>query len=91
MTDDYCRICPKKCKWDWHKNQPYIYVDQTNSRQETIETVKQAHDKAKGQLSVYESIKLQIENQNKEATQMLNGLLRQIRTQFEFLEQTAII
>ena len=91
MTDGYCRICPKKCRWDWHKNHPYIYVDQTKSRQETIDAVKQAHDKAKGQLSVYESTKLQFENKNKEVTQMLNGLLGQIRSQFEFLNQAAII
>ena len=91
MMDGYCIKCPNKCKWNWHINRPYIYVDQTNTRQETIDSVKQAHDKAKGQLSVYESIKLQFENKNKEETQMLNGLLGQIRTQFEFLNQAAII
>ena len=91
MTDGYCRRCPKKCKWDWHKNHPYIYVDQTNNRQETIESVKQAHDKAKGQLSVFESIKLQIENQNMEKTRVLNRLLGQVNTLLKFLKQTAII
>ena len=91
MTDGYCRICPKKCKWDWHKNQPYIYVDQTTHTVEIIDATKQAHDKAKGQLSFYESIKLQFENKNKEMTQMLNRLIGQINTHFEFLNQTAII
>ena len=91
MTDGYCRICPKKCKWDWHINRPYIYVDQTNSRQENIDSVKQAHDKAKEQLSFYEGIKLEFENKNMEKTQMLNRLHEQVRTHFEFLKQTAII
>ena len=91
MTDGYCRMCPKKCKWDWHRNQPYIYVDKTTHTVEIIDATKIAHDKAKGQLSVYEGLKLQFENENTEATQKLNGLIGQIRAHFEFLKQTAII
>ena len=91
MTDGYCRICPSKCKWDWHRNQPYIYVDKTNNMVETINSVKQAHDKAKGQLYIYESTKLQLENQKNDAVQKLNGLLGQISTHIQFLNQTAII
>lgn len=91
MTDGYCRICPSKCKWDWHTNQPYIYVNKTNNKVEIIDSTKQAHDKAKGQLSGFESIKVQLESESKWAEQKLKGLLGQIRDQFEFLKQTAII
>ena len=91
MTDGNCRICPKKCRWDWHNNHPYIYVDKTNNRVETMDSVKKEHDQAKGQLSTYESIKLQLENQKNDAVQKLNRLVGQIRTHIQILNQTAII
>ena len=91
MTKGYCRICTGNCKWNWHKNTPYIYEDRIEESTETISTVKDQHDAAKKNVSLYESTKRTFEEDNEKAKNMLTSLLAAINSQLESLNKTAIL
>ena len=91
MTDGYCRVCPDKCKWDWHKNQPYIYVDKTITSDEVMHDVKDKHDNAIKNVSAYKTFKNELENEKIEAEASLGKLMTAIKFQTDKLKNIAIL
>ena len=90
MTDGYCQVCPKKCKWDWHKNQPYIYVDETITSEVVIHDVKEKHDNAIKNVSAYQTFKNHFENEKQKAEASLWKLMTAIKFQTDKLKNIAI-
>ncbi|KAI6660128.1 hypothetical protein LOD99_10572 [Oopsacas minuta] len=91
MTDGYCRVCPDRCKWDWHDNHPYIYKDDIVVSEEIVKADKQLFDDATKQLSVYEQMKRSLEREKAKAQEDMNKLLGQINYQLQSLKKTAIL
>ncbi|KAI6656580.1 hypothetical protein LOD99_1375 [Oopsacas minuta] len=91
MTDGYCRICPGRCKWNWHQNEPYIYKEEIVEKEEIVKDVKQKFDDATKQLSIYEEMKRSLEREKAKAQENMNKLLGQIKHQIQSLKNTAIL
>ena len=51
-SNGYCTYCPKKCKWDLHKNRDYYLEDVMEDKVVTLEDLKKRYNYSKGQLSV---------------------------------------
>ncbi|XP_062578218.1 uncharacterized protein LOC134240122 [Saccostrea cucullata] len=49
MTNGFCRICEKKCKWDEHKNAKYRFRYETVTETRTYEEMKKNYEKARGE------------------------------------------
>ena len=53
MDDNgYCTYCPKKCRWDLHKNRDYILEDVMEDKVITLEDLKKRYNYSKSQISV---------------------------------------
>ncbi|KAI6656578.1 hypothetical protein LOD99_1373 [Oopsacas minuta] len=91
MTDGYCRICPKGCKWDWHSNEPIIYKDEIVESEEFVkDDDKQLFDDATKELSICDKERVELERETAKAQENINKLLRQIKDQIQSLKNTAI-
>ena len=91
MTGGKCRMCPKNCIWDWHRNIPYIYVDKTDIHDEIMKDVKSKHDNAIKNVTIYEKYKKKFEKEKKEAETDLGNLITKIKTQMDKLKEIAIL
>jgi hypothetical protein len=47
-----CEYCPKKCRWDQHKNRDYILEDIMEEKEITLEDLKKRYYDSRNQLSV---------------------------------------
>ena len=47
-----CTYCPKKCRWDLHKNRDYILEDVMEDKVITLEDLKKRYNYSKSQISV---------------------------------------
>ena len=50
--DGYCMYCPKKCKWDQHKNRNYIIEEVMEEKEITLEQLKKRYFNSKDKLSI---------------------------------------
>ena len=57
MSNGYCRQCPKKCKWQVHKNAGYILQYFTHKKKVTFEEMKKQYCKGKKNINELEEIK----------------------------------
>ncbi len=57
MSNGYCRQCPKKCKWQVHKNAGYILQYYTHKKKVTLEEMKKKYCKGKKNINELEVIK----------------------------------
>ena len=48
----YCEYCPKKCRWDQHKNRDYILEDIIEDKTITLEDLKKRYYDSRNELSV---------------------------------------
>ncbi len=48
MTNGNCHVCPEKCHWTMHKNQPYVYVIKTQKVKKTADDLKRRYEEAEG-------------------------------------------
>ena len=44
--DGKCTVCHGKCRWDFHRNQPYVYVIKTRQVTKTSDELKRRYDEA---------------------------------------------
>ncbi|KAI6656576.1 hypothetical protein LOD99_1371 [Oopsacas minuta] len=89
MTDGYCRICPERCKWDWHSNERYIYKDEIVESEEFVKDVKQQLDDANKRLSIYDQKRVSLEREKAKTQEKMNKLLGKIKDQIQSLKDTA--
>ena len=53
MNDNgFCEYCPKKCRWDCHKNKDYILEDVMEDKTVTLDDLKKRYYDSKNELSV---------------------------------------
>ncbi|XP_038077144.1 uncharacterized protein LOC119744991 [Patiria miniata] len=63
IKDGECTVCPAKCAWDVHLNQPYIFEFHTEKEQRTYEEIEARYKDAPGKKMAVEQV---IQNQVKE-------------------------
>ena len=66
--NDFCEYCPKKCRWDCHKNKDYILEDVMEDKTVTLDDLKKRYYDSKNALSV----KKQLFQRTKEELVTLN-------------------
>ena len=55
----YCMVCPKKCKWDQHKNRNYILQEVFEENEIILEDLKKRYFESLNELSIKEKIFLE--------------------------------
>ena len=62
MSDGYCTVCPRKCVWSSHKNQPYVYRVKRSTVTKCAEELRLKYNKTKTQYDAHNTRrKLQVE------------------------------
>lgn len=61
MSDGKCKVCPNKCKWDVHKNNPYKFELYNKKVKKTYDELKTKYEtatrEAQSSLQIFQSIK----------------------------------
>ncbi|XP_069162926.1 uncharacterized protein [Procambarus clarkii] len=90
MRDGYCRICPEKCYWDLHKNMKFRYEHTWVKETRTVQELLDRYEKAqKGKLDKEGAIEA-IENDINAHAQILFGMIREVQSHVERLEEIAL-
>ena len=78
-----CRICPQKCQWDSHFNNPYYFETETVSETRTLEDLKKKyHDATSGKSqkkTMMENIKKDLQDLQKQVLAMICQAQRSLK------------
>ena len=90
MTDEYCRVCPEKCFWNIHSNQPYVYVYEHEKKVNKLQGLKTRYQEAKGVTLESEEVAKECANEFEAAQVELLSLAEAARKSIERLEEIAL-
>ena len=90
MTENYCTVCPKKCFWNIHSNQPYVYVYEPETKVGTLQVLKTRYEQAEGKKLAAEQIVRNSANEFEAAQVELLSLAEAARKSIERLEEIAL-
>ena len=90
MTNGRCRICPRKCSWDLHKNHPYVYVIEVHPVTKMAADLKKRYEDAKGEKLKAEQIVLQCQEDFDKVQIRVLGLVDQARKIIDRLSEIAL-
>ena len=79
MKNGYCTVCPKKCKWDQHKNTPYHYEWYTDVETRTSEDLLRRYNIATSDRSKVEALMASLENDLKKLNQIVLQMAQQTK------------
>ena len=71
----YCMICPKKCKWDQHKNRDYILEEYFEEKEIILEDLKKRYFYCENEIP----IKQELLNEKKEELFIINNDCKEIQ------------
>ncbi|KAK8720265.1 hypothetical protein OTU49_013464 [Cherax quadricarinatus] len=90
ITNDYCRICPKKCHWAVHKNCRFKFVLEMVQKTKTAEDLRARYEKAaEGKLSA-ENLISKIQDEFKAVRLKTLGMTESVRKSLERLQEIAL-
>ena len=90
MTNGYCRICPEKCSWNTHRNQPYVFVYKYVKKVNTIQSLKTRYEEATGVKLASEQVAKECANDFEAAQMELLSLAEAVRKSIQRLEEIAL-
>ena len=90
MTNAYCRICPEKCFWDMHRNQPYVYVYEHEQQTKTLKGLKTKYEEVEGKKLMAEQVVKKCAEEFEAAQVKLLSLAEEARKSIQRLEDIAL-
>ena len=90
MTERYCTICPEKCFWNMHRNQPYVYVYEHEKKVNTLQGLKTRYQVAEGKKLAAEQVVKKCANEFEAAQVELLSLAEAARKSIQRLEEIAL-
>ena len=90
MTKEYCRICPEKCFWNMHRNQPYVFVYTHETKVNTLQGLKVRYEEAKGKKLLAEQVVKECASEFEAAQVELLSLAEAARKSIQRLEEIAL-
>lgn len=90
MTNNYCRICVSKCKWDMHKNMKFRFETKYTKENRTVDELMKRYNVAKsGKAAKEQAVKAIEDDMNQSAADLLN-LIQTAQKHVERLEEIAL-
>ena len=86
MTNGQCRICPEKCSWNTHRNQPYVFVYKYIKKVNTTQGLKTRYEEATGVKLASEQVAKECANEFEAAQMELLSLAEAARKSIQRLE-----
>ena len=90
MTNGFCTVCPKKCKWDQHRNTPYHYEWYTDVETRTSEDLRQRYNIATTEKSKVEALMASLENDLKKMRQVVLQMAQKTKHSLQRLSDIAL-
>ena len=90
MKNGFCTICPKKCKWDEHKNTPYRYKWYEVTETRTIDELQRRYNIATSGKFKVEALMESLDNDLKKMHKHVIQLMHQIKESLQRLSEIAL-
>ena len=86
----YCIYCPRKCRWDVHKNLPYKIFEKEKQVERILEDLKTKYTNAKNELSTSQQIINEIDEDLTTIEIECHELQENIKSNLNILEKSAL-
>ena len=90
MRNGYCRICPEKCSWNTHRNQPYVFVYKYVKKVNTLQGLKTRYEEARGVKLASEQVAKECASEFEAAQVELLSLAEAARKSIQRLDEIAL-
>lgn len=85
-----CTVCPGRCHWTKHVNNPYRFEEYEEEEERTIEDLKKRYEEATSGKTTAESMILNMENHLKFLHTKILEMIRQIKDNLKRLDEIAL-
>ena len=85
-----CRICPKKCRWNNHYNNPYFFKITTFRETRTLEDLKKKYHDATSGKTQHETMMDNIKNELRDLHKRVHAMICQAQRSLKRLDEIAL-
>uniref|UniRef100_H3AIL5 AAA+ ATPase domain-containing protein n=1 Tax=Latimeria chalumnae TaxID=7897 RepID=H3AIL5_LATCH len=89
-SNGYCKVCPNKCLWNLHRNQPYKWVYEKKEIKRTYEELKKSYEEATGEVMTTNKIFQRLQEDYKNVGVIVTKLINQLSKSLARLEEIAL-
>ena len=88
--DATCRVCPNKCSWEVHVNNPYMFEIYQEEEERTLDDLKARYDSAMTNKSQVECVMERMKKELEKLNYAVLGLINQARRSLQRLKEIAL-